>query len=86
MNLGPLHWGLLTRSRALDTQTFVAFVSSARVQHPTYITYGHSQIANPWGEVIGEVDEKDTDLYVDIGKYNKIFQFYSMLNCFKRNI
>jgi len=66
MNLGPLHWSLLTRSRALDTQTFVAFVSSARVPHPTYITYGHSQIANPWGEVIGEAGEKDTDLYVDL--------------------
>lgn len=67
--LGILHWSLLTRSRALDNQMFVAFVSAARVPHPTYVVFGHSMIADPWGKVICEADEKDRDSYVDLGKY-----------------
>lgn len=53
---GPAHWELLIRARALDNQLFVAGVSSARNEDATYKAYGHSMLANPWGDTIAKAD------------------------------
>ena len=58
---GPVHWELLLRARALDTQCFVAAVSPARVapgpDGKGYQAWGHSTIVNPWAEVVATTDE-----------------------------
>ena len=51
MTTGPLHWELLARARAVDTQTFVATPSPARDMAAAYHAWGHSSIVSPWGEV-----------------------------------
>lgn len=64
--IGPLHWSLLTRFRAMENQAFVAVASPARVTDSSYVAWGHSMIVDPWGKVLGEASEKDMDLYRDL--------------------
>ena len=59
MTTGPAHWELLFRSRALDNQAFCIGVAPALNEDASYHSYGHSIIANPWGEVIVQADEKE---------------------------
>lgn len=67
MTTGPAHWELSVRTRALDNQLYFAAVSPARdMDSSHYQAYGHSMVADPWGRVIAEADEKETIVYVDI--------------------
>lgn len=66
MTTGPAHWQLTARARALDNQVYYALCSPARVDGAGYVAYGHSLLANPWGEVIAEMDEKEGVLIQDI--------------------
>ena len=66
MTTGPAHWELTARARALDNQVFMALCSPARDEKGVYVAYGHSIITNPWGQVIGALDEKEDLLIVDI--------------------
>lgn len=56
---GPAHWHLLARSRAVDNQAFVALTSPAR-QGSIFQAYGHSLVADPWGDILCEAGEEDT--------------------------
>ncbi|GAB6031084.1 hypothetical protein CHUAL_007895 [Chamberlinius hualienensis] len=66
MTTGPLHWDLLLRSRANDNQLFVAGVSPARDENSGYVAWGNSSIIDPWGKVIGKLDEQERILYAEI--------------------
>lgn len=59
MTTGPAHWELLFRSRALDNQIFCIGVAPALNEDASYHSYGHSIIANPWGEVIAQAGQKE---------------------------
>ncbi|KAF9424515.1 hypothetical protein HW555_000326 [Spodoptera exigua] len=62
MTTGPCHWELLGRSRANDLQLWVALVSPARDPCAEYVAWGHSMLINPWGAVVGELDENPGQL------------------------
>ncbi len=49
---GPLHWELAFKSRATDNQLYVIGISPSSDSYGTYNTYGHSLIANPFGEIV----------------------------------
>jgi omega-amidase len=66
MTTGPVHWELLIRSRALDNQIFVAGICSARNIDATYHAWGHSSVADPWGEVIATTDHDEDIVYAKI--------------------
>lgn len=66
MTTGPKHWELLMRARAVDNQLFVAAVSPARSTGAGYVAYGNSLIADPWGEVLHRLDEKEGILISEI--------------------
>jgi omega-amidase len=51
---GPAHWELLTRTRAVDNQVYIAASSPARNPSSGFLAYGHSIITSPWGEIIKE--------------------------------
>lgn len=55
---GPLHWELLLRGRALDTQTYTIGVSCAQYKEdPTvYQAWGHSTVVDPFGKVLVGLD------------------------------
>ena len=66
MTTGPAHWELLFRSRALDNQVYCVGVAPALNEDASYHSFGHSIIANPWGEIIAEADEKENLIISEI--------------------
>ena len=66
MTTGPAHWELLFRSRALDNQVYCIGVAPALNEDASYHSFGHSIIANPWGEIIAEADEKENLIISEI--------------------
>ncbi len=59
MTTGPAHWELSFRARALDNQCYFIGTSGARDENASYHAWGHSIFVSPWGEVVGELDEKE---------------------------
>lgn len=49
---GPAHWDLLFRQRAVDNQVFTAGVAPARDTDGPYVSYAHSILCSPWGDVL----------------------------------
>ena len=66
MTTGPAHWELLLRSRALDNQVYCVGVAPALNRDACYHSYGHSIVANPWGEVSAQGDEKEQVIVCDV--------------------
>mmetsp|Transcript_9082 Transcript_9082/g.13580 ORF Transcript_9082/g.13580 Transcript_9082/m.13580 type:complete len:328 (-) Transcript_9082:26-1009(-) len=74
MTTGPAHWELLIRSRAVDNQCYVCAVSPARDPDGQYIAWGHSTVADPWGEVIATTNHAPSTVYakLDLDKVKKV--------------
>ncbi|MCC7563521.1 MAG: carbon-nitrogen hydrolase family protein [Methanobacterium sp.] len=66
MTTGPAHWKPLIKVRAVDNQVYVAAASPARDNKASYVAYGHSMVADPWGKVISEAGAGEEILYVTI--------------------
>jgi len=66
MTTGPAHWHLLVRTRALDNQVYFIAASPARNYKDNYVSYGHSIVIDPWGEIVAELDEKEGSLFTEI--------------------
>ncbi len=66
LTTGPAHWDTLFKSRALDNQVFFLGNSPARDESASYIAYGHSLAVNPWGQIIGQLDESEGLLTVEL--------------------
>ena len=49
---GPMHWDLLFRARAADNQLFTVGCAPAGDEHAGYVSYAHSIVCSPWGQVI----------------------------------
>ena len=64
--LGPAHWELLAKGRALDNQVYVASVSPARDKNAGYVAWGHSTIVDPFGTVVASAAEAEEIVYADI--------------------
>lgn len=63
---GELHWELIARARALDNQVFVAFCAPARDSHAEMVSYGHSVVVDPWGQVIQKGTEFQEIVVADL--------------------
>lgn len=76
LTTGSLHWELLARSRAYDTNCFLGFCSQARnYENPTnYQAWGHSMIVDPLGQIINETgyDEDIVVTKIDLNKNDEI--------------
>ena len=59
MTTGPAHWELMFRSRAVDNQCYMVGTSDARDPSFSYVSWGHSMVVSPWGDVVAEMDEKE---------------------------
>lgn len=66
MTTGPAHWKSLIKVRAIDNQVYVAAASPARDDKSSYVAYGHSMVADPWGKIISEAGAGEEILYVTI--------------------
>ena len=66
MTTGPKHWELTIRARAMDNEIFYVGASAARYEGFHYECWGHSTVADPFGQVIATCDETEQILYADI--------------------
>jgi predicted amidohydrolase len=53
---GQAHWATLLRARAIEAGLFVVAAAQAGTHEDGRVTYGHSLIADPWGELLLEMD------------------------------
>jgi omega-amidase len=67
MTTGPLHWELLMRGRAVDTQCFVAGIAPARSKGAGYQSYGNTMLVDPWGKILCRADADEEIVYANIG-------------------
>jgi predicted amidohydrolase len=52
---GRAHWQVLLRARAIEAELFVVAAAQAGRHEDGRETYGHSLVADPWGEVLLEM-------------------------------
>lgn len=53
---GKDHWEPLLRARAIENQAFVLAANQVGEASPSYDSWGHSMIIDPWGEILAEVE------------------------------
>lgn len=71
MTTGPAHWETLIRCRAIDNQLYMVAASPARNEELSYVAYGNSMVADPWGEILVRASAKEEIIYGNI-KLSKI--------------
>lgn len=49
---GAAHWHVLLRARAIEAQAFVIAAAQVGEHEDGRVTYGHSLVVDPWGEVM----------------------------------
>jgi predicted amidohydrolase len=59
MTTGPAHWELLFRTRAVDNQVYMIGATPARQSDAPYVSYGHSLIVSPWGDILTQLEEAE---------------------------
>jgi predicted amidohydrolase len=52
---GRAHWQVLMRARAIEAELFIVAAAQAGRHEDGRETYGHSLVANPWGEIVREM-------------------------------
>lgn len=71
---GQAHWQVLLRARAIETQCYILAANQCGWHDDKRQTWGHSQIINPWGKVLAELEDQpgiisshiDLDMLKDI--------------------
>ena len=63
---GAAHWHALLRARAIETQCYVLAPAQHGNHHGRRVSYGHSLMIDPWGEVIAEQADGDGVVLADI--------------------
>ena len=53
---GKAHWQILLRARAIEAELFVVAAAQAGHHEDGRDTYGHSLVADPWGDLLVEMD------------------------------
>lgn len=55
---GEAHWELLLRARAVENTAYVIAPAQCGTHYEGRRTHGHSMIVDPWGEILGELEEE----------------------------
>lgn len=75
---GKAHWLPLLRARAIECECYVIAAAQVGNHNEKRVSYGHSIVIDPWGEVLGELggekkDEPEVILAeIDFEKLDKI--------------
>ena len=65
---GKAHWHVLLRARAIETGSFVFAAAQGGTHECGRHTFGHSLVANPWGEIIAELDTEPGILAFEVNE------------------
>ncbi len=63
---GKAHWSVLLRARAIEAAAFVVAAAQAGRHEDERETYGHSLVADPWGEVLVEMEDAPGLAFVEL--------------------
>ena len=63
---GKAHWHTLLRARAIENACFVIAAAMCGDHPGKRMTYGHSLVVDPWGEVIADGGEAPGVVYADL--------------------
>ncbi|MEA1073270.1 carbon-nitrogen hydrolase family protein [Sphingomonas sp. LY160] len=63
---GQAHWQVLMRARAIEAALFVVAAAQAGTHEDGRVTYGHSLVADPWGEVLTELGDEPGLAFAEI--------------------
>jgi predicted amidohydrolase len=63
---GEAHWHVLLRARAIETGCFVFAPAQTGEHAEGRLTYGHSLIVSPWGEVLADAGDQPGYIVADI--------------------
>ncbi len=66
ISTGRAHWEMLVRLRAVEIQGFVVGIQPAYDPGLKYVPWGHSIVANPWGDVLMDAGKEEVVEVVDI--------------------
>lgn len=86
IELGEALFDFTFRSRAYDNQIFAVALSPARDDSAAYVSWGHSYVADPFGQIVKQAGELEEVLCVDLGMHNYFqlicnFQPFMLLAC-----
>ncbi|TNV72495.1 hypothetical protein FGO68_gene9282 [Halteria grandinella] len=56
---GSAHWELLLRTRAVENQCYVIASAQTGQHNEKRASYGHSMVVDPWGDIIGQMSDKE---------------------------
>jgi deaminated glutathione amidase len=63
---GRAHWEILLRARAIENQAYVIAPNQCGQHTPSFETFGHSAIVDPWGTVLAMADDGPRFIAADI--------------------
>lgn len=64
---GSAHWEVLLRARAIETGSYVIAAAQGGEHEDGRVTYGHSMIVSPWGDILDEVANDEPGIaYADL--------------------
>ena len=63
---GKAHWQVLLRARAIESELFIIAAAQAGRHEDGRETYGHSLVADPWGELIVEMGDEPGLAFAEI--------------------
>jgi len=63
---GRAHWQVLMRARAIEAELFIVAAAQAGRHEDGRETYGHSLVADPWGELVLEMDGEPGLAFVEL--------------------
>lgn len=88
MTTGPAHWHIMFKSRAIDNQVYTIGCSPCRDYDSSYVSYGHSLIVSPFGEVLCELDDKEDIITyeIDLNYVNKVREELPLLKHLRRDL
>jgi deaminated glutathione amidase len=63
---GQAHWMTLLKARAIENQVYIAAPAQYGRHNSKRISYGHSAIIDPWGDVIALAEEREELIFGEI--------------------
>ncbi|MFQ5786802.1 MAG: carbon-nitrogen hydrolase family protein, partial [Thermodesulfobacteriota bacterium] len=66
VHTGKDHWEVLLRTRAIENQCYVVAPAQFGQHFPGRITYGRTMIVDPWGQILGQCQDKEDVVLCDI--------------------
>ena len=63
---GPVHWHTLLKARAIETGSFIVAPAQTGYHECGRVSYGHSLIVSPWGEILKDAKKEIGIIYTNL--------------------